>query len=196
MFKKLVLIAAACGAAVAIPVLAQHDVSTHKMMEPMSKAEAEARVKERFAFADANGDGFITEAEVAAAHEKRTAARQDQHFAMLDANKDGSISRAEFDAGHTDRAAMRGHRGPGAGMMMRKHGGGMGHGGGDHGMGGGNMLLRADANKDGKVSLSEAMAKPMARFEGADANKDGTLTPEERKAARQERRMERREKRM
>ena len=188
--KKLVLIAAACGAALAIPVLAQHDGSMRKMMmEPMTKAAAEARVKERFALADADRDGFLTEAEVAGAHQKRMAERQDQHFAMMDANRDGSISRAEFDAGHADRAAMRGGRGPGAGMMMREQGGG-------HGMGGGNLLLRADANKDGKVSLSEAMAKPMARFEGADANKDGTLTPEERKAARQQRRMERREKRM
>ena len=44
--------------------------------------------------------------------------------------------------------------------------------------------LPFDANKDGVVTLDEAVAAAKARFTAADANKDGKLTAEEMKAAR------------
>ena len=39
-----------------------------------------------------------------------------------------------------------------------------------------------DTNSDGKVTLDEAKAKALAHFDAMDANRDGTLTPEERRA--------------
>jgi hypothetical protein len=48
---------------------------------------------------------------------------------------------------------------------------------------GGDLFTKADANSDGKVTLSEATSKALEMFDRADANKDGTVTPEERRAA-------------
>lgn len=44
--------------------------------------------------------------------------------------------------------------------------------------------MNADSNKDGVVTLDEAVAAAKARFAAADANKDGKLTAEEMKNAR------------
>jgi Ca2+-binding EF-hand superfamily protein len=44
--------------------------------------------------------------------------------------------------------------------------------------------MNADSNKDGVVTLDEAVAAAKARFAAADANKDGKLTADEMKNAR------------
>lgn len=95
---------------------------------------------------DANGDGFIDKAE--AAKFPRLAEKFDQ----LDKNKDGKLSNEERPA--QNRGDRMGHRG------LRGEGGFAG---------------RLDANKDGKVSRDEAKADERfaARFDTADANKDG-----------------------
>lgn len=87
-----------------------------------------------------------------------------QRFEAIDTNKDGFIDKAEADAA---RAAM---------------GGGGADGGGRRG--GGGMLGRADADGDGKVSLAEATAPPLARFDAADTDKDGKISDAEREAQR------------
>ena len=48
---------------------------------------------------------------------------------------------------------------------------------GRHGKRGG--MLRADTDGDGKVSKAESLARAEARFERADANKDGFITADE-----------------
>ena len=58
--------------------------------------------------------------------------------------------------------------------------GGMGMGGF-----GANMIERLDSDHDGRVSLAEAQAKALAMFDRIDANRDGTVTPDERRAARE-----------
>ena len=183
--KAKTMLAAACGIAIAGTALAADKPEMGRMAEPMTRSAVEAMVKVHFAQADTNGDGFITKAEADAAREKMETDMRDQHFKALDANGDGSISRAEFDA-HHDMHAMKEARpggephGPEMGGHMMMHEGGRGMGMAmisDH------MFESADTNKDGRVSLAEALAKPMARFDMADANKDGTITPEERKAA-------------
>jgi Ca2+-binding EF-hand superfamily protein len=162
---------------------------------PRTRAEVQARVAEHFRKIDANGDGFVTKDEAQAARTKMREAfaekleeRRAGHFAMLDKDKNGSLSKDEFMApppgdrmadGKPGREAM--HRGHRFGMM-RHHGGpgGMGH----MALGGGRMFERADANKDGKVSLAEAQAPALAMFDRVDANHDGTISAEEHKAAR------------
>ncbi len=167
---------------------------------PKTRAEVQAKIAEHFKVADANKDGFVTRAEFDAAREARKAKfaerreeRRTERFAKLDTDKNGSISKAEFDAPRGDRGGkdgaegMRGHgRGGPDGMRHggRHHGGGMMRHGG---MGMGQAWFdRADANKDGKVSLIEASTAPLAMFDKVDTNKDGTISPEEHEAARKE----------
>ena len=63
--------------------------------------------------------------------------------------------------------------GTGAGMHGGKRGAMMGY----------VMLRMADINKDGAVSRDEFVAAALAHFDKADANHDGKVTPEERRAA-------------
>lgn len=80
-----------------------------------------------------------------------------EHFDEIDANRDGQVSFEELRAFH---AAHRGEHRKAA-------------------------MKRMDTDGDGKLSRAEALAAAAARFDAADANKDGFLTPEEMKAARQ-----------
>jgi Ca2+-binding EF-hand superfamily protein len=164
--------------AVSVPVLAQIPEG-RKAPQPMTKAEVEARVKERFARMDTNRDGAVTREEIDAGRAARRAEMQDRRFGMMDANKDGSVSRGEFDAAASARSDRRAENGG-------KRGKRGGRGGPEA------MLARADTNADGRLTLAEMLSRPMARFETSDANRDGTLTPEERKAARDKMRAERR----
>lgn len=157
--SKLILGSVIAFATTIVPVMAQ----IHQpLAKPMTRADIEARVKERFAKIDADRNGSVTKSEINDSRAANMKDRQDRHFAEMDANKDNMISRAEFDAGHAGKR----HEGR-------------------HGFGHGKMFDRSDANADGTLSLSETMAKAMARFDAADANKDGVMTPEERRASRQ-----------
>ena len=59
---------------------------------------------------------------------------------------------------------------------MRMHGGPGGFGS--------RMIVLADTNKDGKITLPEAEALALQHFDQMDSNKDGQVTPEERRAGR------------
>lgn len=151
----------------------------------LTKAEVTAAIDARFARLDVNKDGKLTQ-------EDRTLARQqrlDARFALLDADKNGQISKAEFSAG----AQARRDKGDDAGKPGDREGRGFGghrwggrhHGGfGRGGMGFGGPG-RGDADKDGVVTKAEFMARPLAMFDKADANHDGTVTADEMKAARE-----------
>lgn len=162
--------------------------------DPIKRSDVEARVKEHFAKADANRDGIVVWEEVAAQRAEHRGERADAHFSAMDKDGNGSISRAEFDAAHAAKADQSGARRGDAGKPGRAMGGR--HAGGHDGMkGGGLMFHRADADRDGKLTLAEALVPALERFDRADANKDGTLSAEERKAAREARRGMRRERR-
>ena len=175
--SKLIIGTIAAFAVVIVPAIAQNPQRDGAMATSMTRADIEARVKERFARIDADRNGSVTKSEIDSNRAAKMKERQDSHFTAMDGNKDGMISRAEFDAGHAGR----------------KQGGGK-HAG-KRGFGHGKMFDRGDANADGTLSLAETMTKAMARFDAADANKDGTLTPDERKTARNARRAEWRAKR-
>jgi Ca2+-binding EF-hand superfamily protein len=188
---KIIVWGAVAALAAAIPALAQTGAEIRG--PGATRADVQARIARIFAATDANRDGFVTQAEAAARAPQRSArgpqaggqanrqARLDARFAALDTDRNGSISRAEFDAqragGREKRAERRGdrmERRGNRGIAMRPR-----------------MFERIDANKDGRLSLAEAVARPLERFTRADANNDGTLTREERRAAREKMRMQR-----
>ena len=138
-----------------------------------------------FARLDANKDGNITRAEADSARSARMVARgkpAKAHamapgglFDRADSNRDGRISRAELDAA-PPRAGKRGD---------------MRHAGMRHGVGG-RLLGMGDADKDGRVSLAEAQQAALTRFDRWDLNRDGQVTRDERRQAREQRRAQRR----
>lgn len=117
--------------------------------------------RDPLARADADNDGAVTRAELLADVEKR--------FARADANKDGRITADEREAlgkGMRGRMARRAHR------RMGSEGGV------------GRMMMRADADGDGNISLAEHRAQAEQRFAFVDVNKDGSIDAAERAAVR------------
>ena len=196
MQKIMLWSGAALATLVAVPLIAQAPAGSGMGMGPdriVKRAEVEPMVKMMFSRIDANTDGAITKDEIAAAREKRKAERKGRMFDALDTNKDGSISRAEFMADHGPMGRPDGPPPPppGAGPDGMTHGPkgpmGKGHMGmGPMGMGKGGMadamFNRADANKDGKVTMAEATTAALAHFDEVDTNHDGQVTGEERRA--------------
>ncbi|MBV8687457.1 MAG: EF-hand domain-containing protein [Alphaproteobacteria bacterium] len=178
--NKIVLAGAALAALAPLPASSQPPFPGRAPDRAVTRAEIEARVQARFAQADADHDGFVTRDEVQA----RGAARADRFegrrgqgrealFARLDADRDGVLSREEFDAPRGSlRGGARRERAPGA--MMRGGGGFRAR-----------IFAALDGDGDGRVSLREAQSRALRLFERADANRDGTVTPDERRAARQ-----------
>jgi hypothetical protein len=174
-----------------------------------TRDELVGKVREHFARLDANRDGFVARDEMQAMrgmHKKMgewrgkdgqrmvmrhgPMAEPGVAFDRLDANKDGMISRDEFAKGREVRIERRvemkdgdaprakGQRG------QRMHGmrGGMMRGG---------MMRMADLDKDGRVSLQEAQDSALRHFDMMDSNRDGRLTPDERREMHMKMRAER-----
>lgn len=148
-----------------------------------TRAEVVGRVQRMFARLDQNRDGTLTQQEAQVARQQlgtrqgrrgqRTvdpALRQQrsaQAFARHDRNRDGVISRAEFEQVRAQRGQLAA-RGQGRGMA------------------GGRLFAMADLDRDGRVTLREATAGALSRFDRADRNRDGVLTRDERLQARQQ----------
>jgi hypothetical protein len=86
-------------------------------------------------------------------------ARQMERFKEMDANQDGVVTKDELAAA----MAARMGRTPSPERVDM-------------------MFKMIDADGDGKATAAEAQAAAGARFDMMDANHDGTLTPEERRA--------------
>jgi len=147
------------------------DVRPHhaQMVEPVSKADFVQRRVERLRAADANSDGQVTAEEMRTYAHARRAERLAARFDRLDANNDGVLDREEFN---TPRA--RGERGEG---MGGRHGGGRNH---------------RDANMRGMarggegrfpIVIADVERRANEAFARMDANSDGVLTQDERRAA-------------
>lgn len=160
-----------------------------------SRARMHQRVQKRgtaiFDRLDTNKDGVVTRAEaepffakgqvdIAHAGPAGTPPRRnwDALISLHDANKDGAISRAEFEAGRAKQVQRFAERRRSAGMR--------------HAGFGGRAFELADSDKDGRVTLAEATAAATAHFNALDANRDGTLSPDEMRQARQKMRAPRR----
>lgn len=150
------------------------------MAQPVSQADFVARRVERLRAADADRNGTVTAEEMRTAHQAKRAERRTALFDRLDANKDGSINRAEFDAPRAEgQRSGRGERGPHAEHAGRGHRGGMHRG-----------AERMGRHGEGRfpVVIAEAEQKATEAFTRLDADRDGTLTVEERRARMREHR--------
>jgi Ca2+-binding EF-hand superfamily protein len=156
------------------------------MAQAVNQADFVQRRVERLRAADTDHDGTVTAEEMRAAAQAKRVERRNVMFDRLDVNKDGSISRAEFDApradgqrvGHGQRGLRAEHAGRGHGRMHRG-------------------AQRMGRNGEGRfpIVIAEAEQRATEAFARLDANRDGTLTLEERRASMQARRAEMREKR-
>lgn len=158
----------------------------------MSADDFDARTRERFARLDRNSDGVIDTAEATAAITEMGDGRGRGRFRdwmtrrmeRSDADRDGKTTRAEVlervrrdfqrmdldgDGRITEAdlpPVMRGRD------VLKGGPGGMGRGTGGGLLG---RLMAADTNRDGVITLEEALAEAGRRFELADRNKDGVL---------------------
>ena len=139
----------------------------------VTKAEAMAAADAHFAMMDANADGTLNEGDKAAMLAKR--------FAAIDTDKNGAISQAEFAAAHDMRGERRADRREKR-MEHRKMGKRHKREGGRDGRM--DIMARADSNGDKAISQPEFRAAAEAHFAKEETKKDGSITPDERKAGR------------
>ena len=177
----------------------------HRMDVTQTRDQAVAKVRTHFAQMDVNRDGFVAGDEMQSMRghhqgmkrhmgerrgrggERMAMANPGAAFDRLDANRDNMISREEFGRAREIRNERRVARNnaPGAGAdgerKMHRMGGGRGMGG----KGRGGMMRLADLDRDGRVSLQEATTSALQRFDRVDANRDGRITPDERRQQRE-----------
>ncbi|HEX8468490.1 MAG TPA: EF-hand domain-containing protein [Allosphingosinicella sp.] len=187
------------GAALAVlaaaPAAAQPGEGRARFAQPQTRAAVSAQVEARFAPADSNRDGFVTQDEVRARTEARRqqrGERREQRFERLDSNHDGMISRAEFEAPSAVRGGDRGERRATRGERRGQRFANRGGRGGMMARFGARAFAAMDMNRDGRVALAEAQRIALQRFDRADSNRDGTVGADELQAARAAR-MQRRE---
>ena len=137
----------------------------------IDKTEAAVAQAERFAKADADGNGILSQDEMKAHRMAKRAERRDKMgakaFEKLDTNKDGSLSKEEFDAGMAARGERHKKR---HGKRAEKRFG--------------KMMKRLDTNKDGGLSQEELNTGFVNRmFDRLDEDKDGRISVAEAEAA-------------
>lgn len=132
---------------------------------PMARADTLAKVEARFAKIDTNSDGVIDAAEMTAHREAKRAARAEKLAAMTDEQK---AKMEERRTAMKERWAKRAASADAPAAKRTK----------------GDRMARIDADGDGRITAAEFAAPAMKRFDKIDANSDGIVTPEERKAAR------------
>jgi hypothetical protein len=134
-----------------------------------------------FAKLDTNNDGSITRAEIDAQAAER--------FAKIDADRDGFVTQAEMtahrDAMRTQWAAKMKERADQGGERAAKRMERMEKRGERRAERGGDPFARRDANGDGRISLAEFHAGGGKMIERFDADKNGVVTQEEMAKARE-----------
>lgn len=124
----------------------------------ISQAEFVAARTAAFARMDADGDGRVTAEEAQAARAAARAEMLSRRFARLDVDGDGMISRAEFEAGHQGGQCGFHRRGPGR-----------------------------EASGEG-FTREQVEARAAAMFARMDADGDGYVTSDDRRARMEARR--------
>lgn len=177
---------AALAAVVAAPSLAQGQVAA---APSLSRASVGSIMQSMFAAADVNRDGFVTAAEASSAQASYYKDRADRKhayalrhdpnalWAAMDANRDGAIARGEFDTYYSSLVRLHGTHMASANHPVHPPRMGLRLDG--------PRFSRGDTNKDGKLSLQEAVAVGYFYFDRMDGNRDGFVTAAEREAYRQ-----------
>ena len=133
------------------------------------KAHAAVRREEMFKKADKDNNGVLSREEVGPRWER---------LQVADADKNGSVTRAELDQARAEgKLRGAGHRG---------HHRGHKHGEGDAACakGHGHMFERMDKNNDGALTSDEVKERFWQHLVKADANRDGKVTKQELEQAR------------
>lgn len=120
----------------------------------ISGEEVQSVLDEKFATADTNTDGLLTQEEITVAHQQEHQERAASRFAELDTDGNGSLSLEEFQAGKQvdeTKYADKSER----------------------------MLSRLDANGDGMLSSLEMNSPLVDRFTNMDTDGDGVISTEE-----------------
>lgn len=169
----------------------------------MTQDEFDATTRARFARLDKNGDGIIDASEIEAAMTRRFERHRGEHggrfgerlIRAFDTDRDGKVTKDEFMTTVRSRFAQMDLNNDGRitdedlpprlrGRDILASDDGLGH------RGPGRRILRllrdADADKDGAVTLDEALAAADKRFAGLDRNKDGVIDTADRDALRTE----------
>lgn len=173
------------GAAAIMASGAAHAQGRQAPPADLTRAQAQQHAAQMFDRLDVNGDGTLDAADREAQRKAR--------FDRLDSNSDGAISYDEFTAARTSRGerpeGVRGQRGGPRNERMGLRGmRGMGMGMRGPGRPGG-------ADGDHAITRAEFEAAILARFDAADADKDGIVTAAERKARHDGMRQQMRERR-
>ena len=136
------------------------------------QAHFEARLVEKFAKKDTDGDGFITETEV----------REGKWETLVkaDADADARVSMDEFKAAKAAGILEHGKRHHGKKRHGKKHHKGGKFGGGDPLTW---MLDNFDANENDQLELSELPERMQVKLGAADTDSDGVISKDELKAA-------------
>ena len=183
--NKFTILGGAALVAIAGAALAQGAAPRMDRNADITRQQVIERADQRFDRLDVNNDGRATAEEARQAHQQRRAERAGRMFERLDLNNDGNVTRAEFDQARAQRAERGAGDGERRGMRHGRRGmrGDRAHGGG-HGA--------AMFGEQGFITQEQMRERAVARFDRLDANRDGTLTAEERRQARHQRRQERR----
>lgn len=136
----------------------------------VSRADFIDRRIERLTRADADADGTVTAEEMRAARQAGRSERAAARFARLDVNNDGVLTEAEFNA-----RPERGARQVRMGHRMERRGG-----------------RHAAKIERGPVVIAEARTPAEQAFDRLDADRNGVVSREERRAHMAQRRAERR----
>jgi Ca2+-binding EF-hand superfamily protein len=141
--------------------LAQAGHSAAKTAQPLSRAEFMGQMDAEFRSFDANSNGTVLPAEIAAAQRKTAGAealRQNQAiFASLDKDRSGGLSAAEF-AGLVNPAAIAVDPVP--------------------------LITQLDTDRGGVVTLVEYRISTQANFDRINTDRDGVVTVSQMRAAR------------
>jgi Ca2+-binding EF-hand superfamily protein len=178
--NRTVLFFAGAGVAVVVAaagIAAAQPPEASRAGRDVTRQEVIERVDATFGRLDENRDGRVTPEERRAARERRRAELADRMFDRLDANRDGSISREELRDGRMRRPGrgmrMAGPAGPGTQRFEGPDGPR------ERGMRGRRGLGARE------VTREEMRERALARFDRMDLDRNGTLTVEERRQARE-----------
>ena len=138
--------------------------SAQSAQKPISRADYIKTVDGRFNNMDANHDGFLSRAEMAAQ------AQRDLDLGKAKINQQLVASFNKLDTNHDGKLTLQEFMGAAPAIKL--------------GETPDQIVQRLDSNHDGRISTAEFRDPEVAKFNRVDANHDGIATPQEVQAAR------------